>query len=101
MFTPHISRNLVKLGRLFATARSLQLTTASKYAAGSATFLPSLKSGECTVTERRAVRVTQWFSDNWPTDLPWPLDIPRPDPAPGSPAALAAAETVIPPEDAA
>ena len=46
-------------------------------------------------------RVTEWFSDNWPTDLPWPSDIPRPDPAPDSPSALAAAETVIPPEDAA
>lgn len=32
--------------------------------------------GGCTL--KTAARVMQWFSDNWPDDLPWPADIPRP-----------------------
>ena len=45
-----------------------------------------LKRGR-DVTSRRAERIIQWFSDNWPVDLDWPADIPRPEPAPESPAA--------------
>lgn len=41
---------------------------------------------------RRAARIVQAASDNWPPDLPWPADIPRPAPAPDSPAAVAEAE---------
>ena len=54
-----------------------------------------LKRGH-DVTTRRAARVTQYFSDHWPAALPWPDDILRPDPTPGSPAALAAGEAAAP-----
>lgn len=32
--------------------------------------------GSCTL--RTAAKAAQWFSDNWPADLPWPTDVPRP-----------------------
>ncbi len=92
--------SLPRLIRTYATGVGLTHRTVSTYMAGSGDFCDRLERG-CDVTTRRADRVAQKLSDNWPTDLPWPLDIPRPDPAPDSPAALAAAETVIPPEDAA
>ena len=44
---------------------------------GDGQFFHRLRQGKgCTV--RTAARVTQWFSDHWPTDLAWPADIPRP-----------------------
>ena len=49
-------------------------------------------AGGAGVTTRKLDRIFQWFSDNWPLDLPWPDDIPRPDPSPASPAVLALIE---------
>lgn len=60
-----------------ATARSPH--TLARYAAGSGDFYARLKVGH-DITTRRAARVVQWFSDQWPSDLEWPLDVPRPVP---------------------
>ena len=90
MFTPRLNSDLVRIGKLYADLRGIKLTTASKYAAKSSRLLPDLECGICSVTTSRAGRVFQYFSDHWPADQDWPSDIPRPDPTPGSPAAVAA-----------
>lgn len=46
------------------------------------------------ITTRRAARIVQAASDNWPTDLDWPPEIPRPAPSPDSPVARAEAEVL-------
>ena len=40
-------------------------------------------------TISRAEKITQWFSDNWPSGLAWPPEIQRPEPGPDSPVAKA------------
>ena len=97
----HGDQIIMNLVRLFASGRGLKISTASRLLTGSGDTVRRMERDGMSLTARRASRIFQRSSDNWPTDLPWPLDIPRPDPAPDSPAALAAAETVIPPEDAA
>ena len=51
-------------------------------------FIKRLRDGADCRTATHSI-VTQWFSDHWPADLDWPADIVRPEPTPGSPAALA------------
>ena len=81
---------LIRLIEIYAEATGLTYATVSTYCSGAGDFYARLKRG-CDVTTRRAARVTQWFSDNWPADLVWPSDIPRPEPSPGSPASKDAA----------
>lgn len=68
---------LVTLAEIYAAHRGLSLSTVSTYAAGDGKFFPALR-GSAGCTLRRAARVLEWFSDNWPSDLEWPHDIPRP-----------------------
>ena len=42
-------------------------------------FRKMAAGGDCRT--RTAVRVVEWFSDNWPADLEWPRDIARPTPS--------------------
>ena len=77
---------LLRLAHEYASATATRTTTVAKKAAGQAHLFNRLLSG-CDITTRRAGRVAQWFSDNWPADLPWPADVPRPAPAPDSAAA--------------
>ena len=71
------TETLVTLAETYAAHRGLALSTVSTYAATDGKFFPELKKGAgCTL--RRAARVLDWFSDNWPADLEWPHDIPRP-----------------------
>lgn len=71
------AKDLVTLARAMERHGSLRMSTISTYAANDGKFLGSIERGaECTI--RRASRVLQWFSDNWPGDLEWPSDIPRP-----------------------
>ena len=87
MFTEH----LLHLAKLHASKSGLALSTLATYAANDGGLFGRLKRGR-DVTSRRAERIIQWFSDNWPVDLDWPADIPRPDPAKDSPHILALAE---------
>lgn len=71
------SIKLVTIAQIYASHRGLALSTVSTYAAQDGKFFGSLRDGAgCTL--RRAARVLDWFSANWPTDLEWPRDIPRP-----------------------
>ena len=75
---------IVFLAERYAKARKISLTTLSRWANGSHTWLDRCKTGR--VTFRSAFAYIQWLSDQWPEGLLWPGDIPRPDPAPDSPA---------------
>lgn len=68
---------LTKLARAFAAHKGLKLSTVSTYAAQDGKYFDRLEHGAgCTL--RKAERLVQWFSDNWPADLEWPRDIQRP-----------------------
>ena len=85
--------SILRLSRQYATETGLSLSSVSTYATGSGDIFSRLDRGH-DITTRRATRIVQWFSDNWPIDLHWPTDIPRPDPAPDSPYALGLAKNL-------
>ena len=80
------SEIILKLLAAHSNSTGLAQSTISTYASGSGDYLGRLKDGKVSITERRATKIIQWFSDNWPVDAFWPHDIPRPAPAPDSPA---------------
>lgn len=87
------TQHTARLIRLYATATDRAISTVSRLATGSgATYTRLIADPPKPITINRLHRIVQWFSDNWPADLPWPHDIPRPAPAPDSPAAKRAAE---------
>ncbi len=92
--------DIVALMQGFAVNTGRAVSTVSRLASGSGATFNRLQRGH-DLTTRRAARVTQYFSDNWPSGLAWPDDIPRPAPAPGSPAGLAAAPAAPQTGDAA
>ena len=65
----------------YASAQRLSTSYVGRLVANDGKLYARLQSGGDT-TARNATRIIQWFSDNWPLDLPWPTDIPRPDPSP-------------------
>ena len=71
------AKSIIRLCEAYAEQRSLSLSTVSTYAVAAGDFYARLKRGH-DLTTRRAARVVQWFSDNWPKDAEWPADIPRP-----------------------
>ena len=74
--------DLLHLAELYASSKSLALSTVSLYAAGQGRLMARLQSG-CEITVGRRDRILQWFSDHWPAELAWPEEIERP--AAGSP----------------
>lgn len=80
MIAELVKGELVRLGLALAADRGRTLSTISTYAAGDGKFLPKLQAGDVGCTPRRADRVIQWFSDNWPEDLEWAGQMPRPKP---------------------
>ena len=89
--------HLMAIAQVYANWRGVSVARVAKLARGSGDFFARLQGGaSCTI--RTYNRVLQWFSDHWPSDLEWPSDIPRPDPAPDSPAAQAAAISISTPE---
>lgn len=71
------AESIMMLCEVYAAERKLTLSTVSTYAAAAGDFYARLKRGH-DLTTRRAARVVQWFSDNWPEGVDWPGDIPRP-----------------------
>ena len=71
------AESIMTLCEVYAAEKKLTLSTVSTYAAAAGDFYARLKRGH-DLTTRRAARVVQWFSDNWPEGLDWPRDIPRP-----------------------
>ena len=82
--------DLIRLGRTYARSRGLALSTVGRLAGGQGAFFERVATGRVTI--RRVDRAIQWFSDHWPAGLRWPEDLLRPEPRPGSPAAVALQE---------
>ena len=81
------STRLLRLARLLSAHEGIRLTTLGRWVANHGHFFTRLEAGR-TLTEARAIRVSQALSDRWPGGLPWPSDISRPAPtAPGEKAA--------------
>ena len=79
----------------YASHTGLTVATVSLYASGSGATIQRIRDKR-PMTVQRAMRIVQWLSNRWPADQPWPGDLPRPEPSPGSPAALAAAAVCDP-----
>lgn len=85
--------NVVILSKLYADTTGRQITTVGRLCCGDSRLVKRLKC-HGSLSRRVYLRITQWFSNNWPHNLPWPDDIPRPAPYPDSPAGqVAAAES--------
>ena len=82
--------NVVILSSLYADTTGRQITTVGRLCCGDSRLVKRLKC-HGSLSRRVYLRITQWFSNNWPHNLPWPDDIPRPAPSPDSPAAQPAA----------
>lgn len=82
--------DLIRLGRTYGRFRKLALSTVGRLAGGQGAFFQRVAAGRVTI--RRLDRAVQWFSDHWPAELAWPEDLLRPEPQPGSPAAVTADE---------
>ena len=87
------SEHILALADRYCRATGKPMTSVGLYAANHGALFARLQQG-CDITTRRATRIVQWFSDNWPLGLLWPEDIPRPDPAPDSPYALGLAKNL-------
>ena len=70
-------QKILLLGKCYAQAKNLTLTSVGVYACNYGGFFKSLTNGASARqdTERKIIR---WFSENWPADLAWPNDIERP-----------------------
>ena len=71
---------ILSLSDLYSRKTGKKESTIASYSAKQAYAFRRLREG-CSITIRRANKITQWFSDHWPADLLWPEDIPRPEPA--------------------
>ena len=75
------SQDLPSLARIYSAHEGISHWAASYRAVRKGDMFHRLESGhDCTVATY--ARIMQWFSDQWPADLPWPSDIPRPAPSP-------------------
>ena len=70
--------HLVALAERYAQARSLELVTVARLAAGDWRFFERVNDGDSSFTVRKYDAIVAWFSANWPADLAWPQDVPRP-----------------------
>lgn len=72
--------HIIRLAEAYAAHQGLTLSTVSSYAANDGKLFTRMKNGAgCTV--RRAVKLVDWFDQNWAKELDWPSDIPRPSEA--------------------
>lgn len=70
--------DVIKLSEAYVSYTGLRPSTVSTYAANDGKWLVGLMEGTAGCTIRKANRVIQWYSDNWPTDLAWPAGVRRP-----------------------
>lgn len=70
-------QDILELSAAYQRHKGLSHWRVSYLVRGDGQFIKRLSEGRsCTVKTANAV--LQWFSDNWPDNLPWPSDIPRP-----------------------
>lgn len=73
-------QRLLTVARAYMAHENLAPVTLSWRVFGDTKKLAALESGADIQTGRHA-KAMQWFSDNWPAELPWPEGITRPEPA--------------------
>lgn len=71
---------LIKLAEGLAAHQGVTHYAISMRALGKGDFFKKLIELGHDCRTRTAVKLFQWFSDNWPADLEWPADIARPAP---------------------
>ena len=81
-----LNRSLVELAVQYANWRGVSLWRVGHLAAGRGSFFVDLRDDRRHCQTNTYSRVLQWFSDQWPAELPWPPDTPRPQPAGAWPA---------------
>lgn len=69
--------DLLVLARAYAAAENVGFTTISSRVFNDGKKLDAIASG-ADIYSGRLNRAFQWFSDNWPADLPWPEGLARP-----------------------
>ncbi|MDF1687298.1 MAG: hypothetical protein P1U50_10960 [Parvibaculaceae bacterium] len=79
--TPH---HIAALSEALAQWSGYSPSTLSRFATGSGDIFDRIQNGH-GITYQRLERIFQYFSDNWPDDLPWPKNIDRPTPHPLAP----------------
>ena len=80
MYGIYMTKNdLTILAKKLANRERITLSGISARYAKNGNFFTRLENGGgCTLATYK--KCTQWFSDNWPTDLAWPAGIERPAP---------------------
>ena len=78
MYTP---TQIVSLIDAMAAHLGKKPSTIARKATGSGDTYKRLTRGR-GITDRRAGKIAQWLSDNWPAATTWPDSIPRPTPCP-------------------
>ena len=73
-----LAAHLRTLAKAFAVARSFEISTVGRVAAGDWRFFDRLDDPTKTFTLRKYDEVVRWFSDNWPENAAWPDEVPRP-----------------------
>lgn len=79
-------QGLVSLVVAYCSSVGLSEARVANLAGRDGRFFARIRAGK-TCNVDTLLRVTQWFSDNWPDGLEWPEGVERPVPATGSAAA--------------
>ena len=69
---PILIRNLVVLGRAYAKAKKLKLSTVSDQCHGDGRVLDNLAKGKSGITLAKYDAMMRWFIDRWPEETEWP-----------------------------
>lgn len=72
--------NLRTCAEAYAGARSIEISTVGRLAAGDWRFFDRIVEGK-SFTARKYDEVMRWFAMNWPETTFWPDGVPRPVPA--------------------
>ena len=67
-----LASNLLLLASIFACAKHIEETTVGRHCASDGRFFVRIREGK-TFTVKKYDEVVQWFSLNWPEDIPWPV----------------------------
>ena len=70
-------QKLIMLVEAYTDATGLSESYVSRLAIGSWDIFHRLRAGKA-ITDKRAERVTQWFSNHWPNGKAWPKGVERP-----------------------
>ncbi len=73
----HGDRSVVTLIRIYAAARGISVSYASKVTTGSGDTVDRIEAGT-SLTGRRAEKIINELASRWPPNVEWPRSIPRP-----------------------